>query len=276
VSGVERIAGAFASARADGRRAALMPYMMGGYPDLETSSAIGAAYAAGGADLIELGVPFSDPLADGPVIHAAATAALAAGASADRALELCAALAQRTPVVVMCYVNVILARGLARYADALVDAGASGLIVPDLPLEESAEVLAVCDERGLALVPLVAPTTPEDRLAQIGARARGFLYAISLTGTTGERASLDGGLAALISRIAAHTAVPIAVGFGIGTPEQAAAAAAAGADGVIIGSRLVRAAGDPDDPVATVSELVRRFSKALREPATAPSGADTG
>jgi tryptophan synthase alpha chain len=276
VSGLERIAEAFASARAEGRRAALMPYMMGGYPTLETSIAIGHAYADGGADLVELGVPFSDPLADGPVIHAAATAALAAGATADRVLDVCAALAPRLPVVVMCYVNVMLARGLERFADALLDAGASGLIVPDLPLEEAARALEACEERGLALVPLVAPTTPADRLARIGAQARGFLYAISLTGTTGERATLDGGLAAMIARTAAHTEVPVAVGFGVGTPAQAAAAASAGAAGVIVGSRLVRAAGDVGDPVAAVGELVRDFSSALREPAIGASGADTG
>ncbi len=273
---MERIAEAFASARADGRRAALMPYMMGGYPDLETSAAIGAAYASAGADLIELGVPFSDPLADGPVIHAAATAALAAGASTERVLDSCRAVAERIPVVAMCYVNVILARGLERFADALVDAGASGLIVPDLPLEESASTRAACESRGLALVPLAAPNTPEGRLARIGAQARGFLYAVSLTGTTGERAALDGGLASMIARVAAHTEVPVAVGFGIGTPEQAAAAAAAGADGVIVGSRLVRAAGDGEDPVAAVGELVRGFATALRESAVARSGADTG
>ncbi len=276
MNGLERIAEAFASAHAEGRRAALMPYMMGGYPTIETSIAIGRAYADGGADLVELGVPFSDPLADGPVIHAAGTAALAAGATADRVLEVCAALSPRIAVVVMCYVNVLLARGLERFADALRDAGASGLIVPDLPLEEAATALEVCDGRGLALVPLVAPTTPEERLARIGAQARGFLYAVALTGTTGERAALDGGLAAMIARTAAHTEVPVAVGFGIGTPAQAAAAASAGAAGVIVGSRLVRAAGDARDPVAAVGELVRDFSSALSESSITASGGDTG
>jgi tryptophan synthase alpha chain len=279
MTGIERIAEAFASARAEGARAALMPYLMGGFPDLASSKAIAIAYAEAGADLVELGVPFSDPLADGPVIHAAATAALRAGATLHHVLEICQLLAERLPVVVMCYSNPILARGLERFADALVDAGASGLIVPDLPFEEAPATLAACDERGLALVPLVAPTTPDDRLARIGARARGFLYTVSLTGTTGERASLDGGLASVISRAAAHTEVPVAVGFGIGTPEQAAAAAAAGADGVIIGSRLVRAAGDRADPVAAVSELVRGFSEALADPASlrsTPPVPDTG
>jgi tryptophan synthase alpha chain len=163
----------------------------------------------------------------------------------------------------MCYANVILARGLERFADMLVGAGASGLIVPDLPLEEAPELLDACDRRGIALVPLVAPTTPDERLARIGERARGFLYTVSLTGTTGERTSLDAGLAAVIARAAANTEVPVAVGFGIATPEQARAAAAAGADGVIVGSRLVRAAGEAADPVAAVTQLVREFARAL-------------
>jgi tryptophan synthase alpha chain len=265
LSGIERIAEAFAASRANGRRAALMPYLMGGFPDPERSRAIGLAYAEAGADLVELGVPFSDPLADGPVIHAAGTAALRAGTTLDSVLGVAAGLADAVPVVVMCYANVILARGLDRFADMLVAVGASGLIVPDLPLEEAPATLEACDSRGLALVPLVAPTTPEERLARIGAHARGFVYTVSLTGTTGERASLDGGLATIVSRAAAHTEVPIAVGFGISTPEQVAAAAAAGADGVIVGTRLVRAAAEAADPVAAVRELVGSFSSALLE-----------
>jgi tryptophan synthase alpha chain len=263
VTGIERIAEAFESARASGRRAALMPYMMGGFPDLDTSREIGLEYARAGADLIEFGVPFSDPLADGPVIHAADTAALRAGANLPRVIEVARAVAEHVPVVVMCYTNPILARGLARFADALVEAGASGLIVPDLPLEEATDVLRACDERGLALVPLVAPTTPEERLARIGAQARGFVYAAALTGTTGERAGLQDGLGGLVARTGACTTVPVAVGFGISTPEHAAAAAAAGADGVIVGTRLVRAAGESEDPVAAVGALVREFSAGL-------------
>ncbi len=220
ISGGERIAEAFESARADGRRAALMPYLMAGYPDLDRSREIARAYVEGGADLIELGVPFSDPLADGPVIHAADVAALASGVRVDDALGVAREVADRVPVVVMCYVNVILARGLERFADMLVAVGASGLIVPDLPLEEAPAALAALDARGLALVPLVAPTTPEQRLAQIGARARGFLYTVSVTGTTGERDVYDGGLPAILARARAHTDVPVALGFGIGTPER--------------------------------------------------------
>jgi tryptophan synthase alpha chain len=217
----------------------------------------------GGADLVELGVPFSDPLADGPVIHAAATVALAAGVTLDRVLELGAELAREVPVVLMCYANVILARGLERFFDAVAAAGLSGVIVPDLPFEEAGEARAACERRGLALVPLVAPTTPEERVARIGASARGFLYTVSLTGTTGEREQVAGDLGAVIARTAAHTDVPIAVGFGISGPEQAAAAARAGADGVIVGSRLVRVAGESEDPALAVERAVQELAAAL-------------
>jgi tryptophan synthase alpha chain len=264
MTGIERIAEAFEAARANGRRAALMPYMMGGFPDLDTSRRIGIEYARAGADLIELGVPFSDPLADGPVIHAAATAALRAGAKLETVLsEVAQAIAQEVPVVVMCYANPIFARGPERFADTLLAAGASGLIVPDLPIEEAPAMLRACDERGLALVPLVAPTTPADRLERIGAQARGFLYTVLLTGTTGERSGLQDGLAGVVARAAACTEVPVAVGFGISTPEQAAAAAAAGADGVIVGSRLVRAAAEAAEPVAAVGAAMRELSAGL-------------
>jgi tryptophan synthase alpha chain len=264
LTGAERIAEAFAAANANGRRAALMPYMMGGFPDPESSRRIAAAYAEGGADLVELGVPFSDPLADGPVIHAAGTAALAAGVTLPQVLEIGHGIAERIPVILMCYANPIFTRGLDRFADALLAAGISGLIVPDLPLEETSGVLQACDERGLALVPLVAPTTPDDRMARIGARARGFLYTVSVTGTTGERVHLDGALAEVLGRAKASTEVPVAVGFGIGNGRQAAAAVDAGADGVIVGTRLVRAAAEGDDPVAAVAEVLEELAGALR------------
>jgi tryptophan synthase alpha chain len=259
-SGVERIADAFVDS---GKRAAFMPYLMGGFPDLMTSRGIGEAYAAAGADLIELGVPFSDPLADGPVIQAAGTAALDAGATVDDVLRVGGALASSVPVVAMVYANVVLARGPEAFARDLAASGISGLIVPDLPMEEAPALLAACDAEGVALVPLVAPTTTDERLAEIGARARGFLYTVSVTGTTGERNALDG-LAAVVARARAHAGVPVAVGFGISTPEQAAAAAAAGADGVIVGSRLVRAAAEADDPPGAVAGLVGEFAAALR------------
>ncbi len=260
-SGIERLEEAFARARADGRAAALMPYLMGGFPSLEISREIGIAYARAGADIVELGVPFSDPLADGPVIHAAATAALWAGATVDRVLEAAAAIAEHVPVVVMCYCNPVIARGWDCFADRLVQAGASGLIVPDLPVEEASALLASCDERGIALVPLVAPNTPSDRLERIGASARGFLYTVSVTGTTGERAAFD---PAVVARVAAHTSAPVALGFGLATAEHVSAAARAGADGVIVGSRLVRAASEESDPIGAVSRLVAQYAAALR------------
>ena len=260
-TGRRTIAAAFASS---GKRAALMPYLMGGFPTMDASRAIGEAYAEAGADLVELGVPFSDPLADGPVIHAAGTQALAAGATVHDVLEVGRALAETIPVVLMCYANLVLARGPERFADELAQRGVSGLIVPDLPLEEAEGALAACDAAGLALVPLVAPTSPPERLAAIGARARGFVYTVSVTGTTGERGTLAQDLPDILARTKAATDVPVALGFGIGTPEAAAAAADAGADGVIIGSRLVRAAAESERPADAVRDLVAGFAAALR------------
>jgi tryptophan synthase alpha chain len=237
-----------------------MPYMMGGFPDLETSLRIGRAYADGGADVLELGVPFSDPLADGPVIHAAATAALAAGATPGGVLRVCEDLAERVPVVLMAYANPVLFAGPEAFVERAAAAGAAGLIVPDLPHEEADELRAVCDARGVALVPLAAPTTRPDRLRKIGSDARGFVYTVSLTGTTGERDELPSELTETVDRVRAAATVPVAVGFGISTPEQASAVAEV-ADGVIVGSRLVRAAGD-GEPKAVRAE-VERLAEAL-------------
>jgi tryptophan synthase alpha chain len=268
-TGVARVAEAFARAAADGRRAALMPYLMGGYPDIETSTAIGLAYADGGADLVELGVPFSDPLADGPVIHAAATTALAAGATLPAVLEVGREIARRIPVILMCYANPIYARGIDRSLDLLVEAGISGLIVPDLPFEEAGEIRAACSARELAFVPLVAPTTPASRMAQIGETARGFMYVVGVTGTTGERASGQSGRRELLASARGSTRVPVALGFGISTPEQAVEAIADGAEGVIVGTRLVRAVGEAARPADAVRELVGAFATALTTPTAA-------
>jgi tryptophan synthase alpha chain len=260
VTGTERIAEAFAES---GKRAALMPYVMAGFPSRAESQRIGEACAEAGADVIELGVPYSDPLADGPVIHAAATQALAAGASIAGALEVARALAARVPVVLMCYANMVFAPGVEAFVERLAQAGACGLIVPDLPEGEADEALAAADAHGLALVPLAAPTTTPERLAAIGARARGFLYTVSVVGTTGEREALSERLADVVARAKASTQVPVAIGFGISTPEQARAAADAGADGVIVGTRLVRAAGESEDPARAVGELTGELAAGL-------------
>jgi tryptophan synthase alpha chain len=260
-TGIERIAAAFADS---GKSAALMPYLMGGFPSLRESVRIGQAYAQAGADLIELGVPYADPLADGPVIHAAGTRALAGGAGLGGVLEVARELAPSVPVVLMCYANMVFAPGASLFVERLAQTGAAGLIVPDLPYEEADEVLSACDDRGIALVPLVAPTTPPERLAAIGSRARGFLYTVSVVGTTGERAALSERFAEIVARAKAATEVPVAIGFGISTPEQAAQAAAAGADGVIVGTRLVRAAAEAQaDPAAAAAEVLAGLAQAL-------------
>lgn len=261
-AGAQRIAAAFAAARG---RAALMPYLMGGYPTLEESLRIGRACIEAGADLLELGMPYSDPLADGPVIHAAGTRALAAGATVAGVLEVARGLAGSVPVVLMCYANMVLAPGAGEFAARLAQTGACGLVVPDLPLEESAEIGAACEAHGLALIPLVAPTTPPERMAAIGGRARGFVYAVSVVGTTGERAeALSERFGEVVAGARAGTRAPVALGFGIGTPAQARLAAQAGADGVIVGTRLVRAAEDcPEDPAGAVGAVVAEMVEAL-------------
>lgn len=243
-----------------------MPYLMAGYPDREISLAVAAAYADSGADLVELGVPFSDPLADGPTIHAAATAALAAGTTLETAFEVCESISARVPVVLMVYANMVLAHGgAAEFARRAAAAGAAGAIVPDLPLDEADEVRGALGEAGLALVSLLAPTTAAERRARICAAAQGFVYVVSTVGTTGERRELPAGLADLVSATKADAEVPVAVGFGIGTPEQAAEVGRV-ADGVIVGSRLVRAAGEassPESAAQAVADFLRDFLAAL-------------
>ncbi len=259
-SGIERLAAAF---RDTDKRAALMPYLMGGFPTLEESVRIGEAYVRAGADVIELGMPYSDPLADGPVIHAAATRALAAGASVAGVLEVARVLADSVPVVLMCYVNMVFAPGVEAFVERLARSGACGLIVPDLPHGEAPEVREACERHGLALVPLVAPTTTPERLRAIGADARGFIYTVSVVGTTGERGSLGDAFVEVVARARAGTSAPVAVGFGIATPEQAAQAADAGADGVIVGTRLVRAVDEADDPAGAAGALVAALAAGL-------------
>jgi tryptophan synthase alpha chain len=263
-TGLARIEAAFAAAREEGR-AALMPYMMGCFPDREGAVEVARAYADAGADLVEVGIPFSDPLADGPVIHAAATAALEQGADLGRALEACPALGEGVPPVVMCYANMVLALGARRFAGRLAEAGAAGAIVPDLPLEEAGEIAAALEDEGLALVPLVAPTTPPERRRRICEAARGFVYVVSVAGVTGERDTLPEQLAELARAVQADAEVPAAVGFGIGTPAQAAAVGEV-ADGVIIGTRLVRTVSEAEDAssgAAAVAAFLREVRSAL-------------
>ena len=256
-TGLERIAAAFAAT--DGR-AAFMPYMMGGFPDLEASRAIGEAYADGGADLVELGVPFSDPLADGPVIHAAGTQALEAGVTVPAVIELARSLSERLPVILMCYANLVLARGVERFVDELAQARCQRSDHSGSPARGGAG-----GARGLRRGGDRA--RPAGRADDPGGAARAHRRAgprLRLHGV-GDRAppaSAELDPAELLARVKRHTEVPVALGFGISTPEQVAAAAAAGADGVIVGSRLVRAAAEGEDMRVLVEGLAAALARA--------------
>ena len=224
-----------------------MPYLMGGFPTLAESLRIGEACVEAGADVIELGVPYSDPLADGPVIHAAGTQALAAGANVAGVLEVARALAPSVPVVLMCYANMVFAPGAEAFVERLARTGACGLIVPDLPLGEAPEVREACDG---ARARAGAAGGAHDHAGAPGGdrrRARGASCTRSRSSARPASASALGErFAQVVARAKASTQAPVALGFGIGTPEQALQAAEAGADGVIVGTRLVRAAGEAE------------------------------
>jgi tryptophan synthase alpha chain len=259
-SGIERIGAAFARARAEGR-AALMPYVTLGFPDPAVSLDVLAAVADAGADLIELGVPFSDPLADGPTIQHSTQRALECGMTVARCLDLTAGLRARgvtQPALLMGYTNPMLAYGVERYIAGAAAAGADGFIFPDLPPEEAGEVEAACAAHGLALVYLLSPASPPERVALVAARSTGFVYLVSLAGVTGARKELPPGLAAFVQRARAAAHTPLAVGFGISTPEQARLVGEL-ADGVIVGSALIDAIGNAHDPALAAGEFVRKL-----------------
>jgi tryptophan synthase alpha chain len=264
LTGLQRIEKAFAEAKA-GNRSALMPYFTAGFPDDVLCEEILVAIAEAGADLIELGVPFSDPLADGPVIQHSTQIALERGMTAERALALVRRLRKRgvtLPVMLMGYTNPILAYGLQSYVAAAAGMGADSLIVPDLPLEEAVELESACAGAGLALTYLAAPTSPSDRLRRIAQHTSGFLYLVSLTGVTGARASLPPDLGEFVARARAVAHTPVAIGFGIARPDQAAAVARF-ADGVIVGSALIKATAEAADPALAAFEFIRKLRAAL-------------
>jgi tryptophan synthase alpha chain len=251
-------------------RPIFMPYFPLGYPDLETSIGVIEALAQNGADLIEVGLSFSDPLADGPVIQHATQIALENGITIKKSLEAVKELRSRgveIPLVLMGYYNPMLAYGLERFVCDAADAGVDGFIIPDLPVEESEEfvsVLAGTDrDRSLPLIPMLAPTSSAERMERIARNATGFIYLVSVTGVTGERKSISDGLGDLISRVREHTSAPVCVGFGIGTPEQAKEVGKM-ADGVIVGTACVRTIGRSDTPVETAKQFAADFRNALR------------
>jgi tryptophan synthase alpha chain len=257
-----------------------MPYFPLGYPDLDTSIDVIEALAKNGADLIEVGLSFSDPLADGPVIQKATQVALEKGITVKKSLEAVKELRDRgvdIPLVLMGYYNPMLAYGLDKFVCDAIDAGADGFIIPDLPPEEAEEfesalsgatrqestVEAQSKDGGLPLIQMLAPTTPNERMEMIARNAKGFIYLVSVTGVTGERKSISEELGELIHRVREHTSAPVCVGFGIGTPEQAKEVGKM-ADGVIVGTACVKTIGGSETPVEAAKEFAARFHEALR------------
>jgi tryptophan synthase alpha chain len=264
-----------------------MPYFPLGYPDLDTSIDVIEALANNGADLIEVGLSFSDPLADGPVIQYATQVALEKGITVKKSLEAVKELRKRgvdIPLILMGYYNPMLAYGLERFVHDAVEAGADGFIIPDLPMEESEEFESILISASSAsetpqkttgqastrsplsampLIQMLAPTTPNERMEMIARNAKGFIYLVSVTGVTGERKSISEGLGELIARVREHTSAPVCVGFGISTPEQARQVGGL-ADGVIVGSACVKVIGGSEKPVEAAREFAKGFSNALR------------
>jgi tryptophan synthase alpha chain len=262
-SGLERIRAAFARAKTR-RSAALMPYFTLGYPDPQTSLDVVRAIAPY-SDLLELGVPFSDPIADGPTIQRSTQRALEAGTTPARCLEMVEALRQAgvsTPSLLMGYYNPILAYGEERYVRDAAAAGADGLIVPDLPPEEARTLAAAAAASGLALIYFLAPTSNQRRVGQVIGLANGFIYMVSVTGITGARSSIRGDLAEFVAQLKERTEVPVAVGFGISTPEQARVVGSF-ADGVIVGSALINVVAGSSDQAAAAAHFVRQLAEAL-------------
>jgi tryptophan synthase alpha chain len=258
-----RLAAAFRAPRA--QRAALMPYLTGGHPDMAGSHRLIETLVAGGADIVELGVPFSDPMADGPVVQHSAHQALLAGVTPDDVFDLAAAHSAAVPFVLLAYANTVLAYGAERFAARAAASGVEGLVVPDLPVDEAAEIAALAARHGVALVPLAAPTSTDQRLDLIAAAATSFIYCVAVTGVTGARQQVSADLPGLIGRLRERTTVPLAVGFGVSTPQQAAGVARL-ADGVIIGSALidlVSHSDDADTACTAVADLLGRAAAAI-------------
>jgi len=267
---MSRIAERFALLSSRAERA-LVPFITAGDPDLETSEALLLSIAEAGADLIEIGVPFSDPVAEGPTIQRASERALAGGASLRRVLELVRGVRARIelPLLLMGYANPFYAMGEQNFARAAAEAGVDGVIVPDLPPEEGAGLYAACRERGIDAVLLAAPTTTRDRLAMLMRETRGFLYYVSLTGVTGARGALAQGIEERVRDARAMAEVPVCVGFGVSTPEHAREVGRY-ADGVVVGSAVVdriEAAESREDAIVKVARFMSELKKPLREPA---------
>jgi tryptophan synthase alpha chain len=248
---------------------ALIPFITAGDPDLETTAQALQILDRSGADLIELGVPYSDPLADGPTIQAAATRALQRGVRLDDVLEMVKDVTPnlKAPLILFNYYNPILNRGIESFLKQIADAGIRGLVVPDLPLEEAESLLKPATEIGIEVVLLVAPTTPQERIEAIAHQSQGFIYLVSVTGVTGMRNQLESRVQGILQQMRGVTDKPIGVGFGISQPEQARQVKNWGADAVILGSAFVKrlADGTPAAGLSAIGEFCQKLKSAIRD-----------
>jgi tryptophan synthase alpha chain len=260
-----RIDTAFASAK----KPAFIGFTVAGDPDKVTCIRIARALIAGGTDILELGVPFSDPVADGPTIQKADERALAAGTTPDTVFEIVREIRAESdvPIVFLTYYNIVYRRGIERFYREAQDAGVDGILIADMPVEESEEVCAVAARCGIAPIFLISQTTSDNRIEKIAAKARGYMYLVAVLGVTGVRDQVSGGAIDLLHRVRRHTSLPLAIGFGLSTPAQAQTCARAGADGVIVGSAIVeiveRNLKNPDAIERELIEYVSSMKKAL-------------
>ena len=245
---------------------ALMPYVTVGYPSLEATLEVVPLLAGNGCDIVELGIPFSDPLADGITIQNASFKALERGVTPQICLEIAGQLKKKVdiPLVFMTYFNPVFSYGLEKFVNACHKSGVDGLIIPDLPPEEGIELETLTQKQGIDLIYLLAPTSTPERIRLVAKRSRGFIYLVSLTGVTGARAILPADLEAFVTRVRKITTKPLCVGFGIATPEQAKRVAST-ADGVIVGSRLLQLMETEGDFLTPVGHFVKGLRHALDE-----------
>jgi tryptophan synthase alpha chain len=248
-------------------KCALIPFITAGDPDLTTTAHALRLLDREGADLIELGVPYADPLADGPVIQGAATRALQRGVVLEDVLQIVREVSGeiKAPIILFTYYNPIFYRGAESFLEKIAAAGVKGLVVPDLPLEEAENLMQLATDRGIEVILLVAPTSPQERIEAIAAKSQGFIYLVSVTGVTGMRGELQDRVRELVSSLRSVTDKPIGVGFGISGPEQAQKVKEWGADGVIVGSAFVKrlAQGTPQEGLAETVELCRSLKQAI-------------
>ncbi len=266
MSGMDHIQAAFQRSRELGR-AAVMPYFTLGYPTQPTSLAVVQALAQAGADIIELGMPFSDPLADGPTIQHSTHIALQQGMTLRRCLDMVRSLRDsglRQPLLLMGYINPLLSYGIDIFIREAAQAGADGLILPDLPVEEAGQVEHRCRKEGLALVYLLAPTSTTERIRLLSRHASGFLYLVSVTGVTGARSRVPTDLAEFVSGVRRYSSLPLAVGFGISTPAQAAEVGRL-VDGVIVGSALINAIEQAENPSGAAADFLTGLLRGMEK-----------